>query len=220
MKPKKAKAVPQEMIEGPAKLRPGHIQDRTLSIIQGGFRRVIVEALARPEAATYVYFIRAGDSGPVKIGVAANPYVRLEELQTGNPYRLRVIAAFVGGYPDEGRLHTEFKRERLEGEWFRASKRVLAEMARHRCPTMEEVQRSGGNQWKIAALHNTTLASIVIAARSEKNNCKPSLCRKERWEMVYRQWMQGETPQSADSFDLARDAVMAVLPPCRPRCTC
>lgn len=35
MKPKKAKPLPAESIEGPAKLRPGHIQDRTLSIVAG-----------------------------------------------------------------------------------------------------------------------------------------------------------------------------------------
>lgn len=43
MKPKKAKPMPAEAIEAPAKIRPGHVQDRTLSIVAGaalGYRNL------------------------------------------------------------------------------------------------------------------------------------------------------------------------------------
>lgn len=183
-------------------------------------RFAIVRALARPETATYVYFIQAGERGPIKIGVASNPYTRLDSLQTGNPYLLRLIAAFAGGYPDEARLHREFERERLESEWFRASKRVVAMAAKYPRPTAVEVEQSGGNQWKAAALHNSALAGLVLAAQSEKNSPKPHLCRKERWELVYGPRLQSESPESEALFELARDAVTAVLPPCRPFCKC
>lgn len=185
-----------------------------------GRNQAILAALARPETATWVYFIRAGDRGPIKIGVATNPYARLEELQTGNPYRLKLIAAFSGGYAEESRLHQQFERERLESEWFKPSKRIVALAATCPAPTREEAEQTGRVQWRAMTRHNMALAEVVSAARSEKNNLKPCLCRKERWEMVYGPQLQGKANQTADSFDLARDAVMAVLPPCRPRCTC
>ena len=39
-----------------------------------------------------IYFIQAGEHGPVKIGVAQNPSARLAALQTGSPTPLRLMA--------------------------------------------------------------------------------------------------------------------------------
>lgn len=40
-----------------------------------------------------VYFIRAGDGGPVKIGLADDVPHRLRELQIGNHVELRLLRA-------------------------------------------------------------------------------------------------------------------------------
>src|SRR4051812_48602034 len=51
----------------------------------------------------FVYFIRAYDekvkklvSGPVKIGVANDPYERIAALQIGSPVRLVLVAVAIG----------------------------------------------------------------------------------------------------------------------------
>jgi len=73
-----------------------------------------------------IYFIQAGFDGPVKIGVAYSPERRLQSLQCGNAYRLRLIGTIKpksprGAYRVESMLHGAFADDRLEGEWFRPS---------------------------------------------------------------------------------------------------
>ena len=73
----------------------------------------------------YVYVIAALKRGPVKIGFSNNPYVRLKELQTGNPQKLFILGTlgFKDKYPAElveKLLHQHLTNNnvRAEGEWF------------------------------------------------------------------------------------------------------
>lgn len=84
---------------------------------------------AVPEDACIVYFI-AGDSGPVKIGVAADPAVRLKTLQTANPVRLSILATAKGGSQKEAAYHRRFAAHRLHGEWFERVPEILDEIER------------------------------------------------------------------------------------------
>lgn len=65
-----------------------------------------------------VYFIRAGEHGPVKIGVAADPARRMVNLQTSNSSPLQIIRLLDGHRADERRIHDLFADRRLAGEWF------------------------------------------------------------------------------------------------------
>ena len=77
-------------------------------------------------AKCYVYFIQSDQSKskkPVKIGMANDPQKRLEELQTGNPYELSVIATIEfktrrDASLAESHLHRRLSRMRMRGEWF------------------------------------------------------------------------------------------------------
>jgi len=68
-----------------------------------------------------IYFI-SDDRGHVKIGYTGDfdCYYRLRMLQTGNPFRLRVLATIDGDYADEKALQSRFSRylTREDGEWF------------------------------------------------------------------------------------------------------
>lgn len=71
----------------------------------------------------YIYFIQAGEKGPIKIGVANNVANRLESLQTGNHEELRVIHSFqVSGkskaFDFERQLHKYFRHKCIRREWF------------------------------------------------------------------------------------------------------
>lgn len=75
-----------------------------------------------------VYFMQAGSEvGEIKIGYSNNPEGRLQLLQTGNPYPLKILATIPGaGKAEERRLHRMFETDRLMGEWFRPSAALLA----------------------------------------------------------------------------------------------
>jgi hypothetical protein len=74
--------------------------------------------------ATYLYVIGVPDQGPVKIGISAEPGLRLRALQTGYPFGLEVLAQCHGGEEAEEMVHKLFQKEKLRGEWFKRSKRV------------------------------------------------------------------------------------------------
>lgn len=71
----------------------------------------------------YVYMIQcvtpAGDY--YKIGVAKNPSRRVDTLQIGNPFPLRMVKHvwFADSYGAEKTLHTKLHRARVNGEWFK-----------------------------------------------------------------------------------------------------
>lgn len=70
----------------------------------------------------FLYVIGASDSGPVKLGISANPDRRLRALQTGHPERLRVFHR-ESVPPDkaplfERLLHRDVGYLRTIGEWF------------------------------------------------------------------------------------------------------
>lgn len=65
-----------------------------------------------------IYFIQQGDDGPVKIGYATVIEKRLRALQSASPHQLKVIGSMQGSVIDERKLHIQFSKHRLQGEWF------------------------------------------------------------------------------------------------------
>lgn len=76
----------------------------------------------------YVYFMQGEYGGPIKIGVAANPETRRNEIQTGNPFVLVVRKKMIGSYELESKLHKQFAKDRMAGEWFQPT-RELCDLA-------------------------------------------------------------------------------------------
>lgn len=68
----------------------------------------------------FVYFIQAGDGGPVKIGIASDPEKRLAEMQVGNHVELILLAVRPGSADLERRIHARLLPGLIRGEWFRA----------------------------------------------------------------------------------------------------
>lgn len=73
----------------------------------------------------WIYFLRAGTSGPIKIGTSVNVDSRIATLQTGCPDELRLIARIRGGSGVERMLHQKFDRDRIRGEWFKPSSELV-----------------------------------------------------------------------------------------------
>ena len=76
-----------------------------------------------------VYFIRMGKKGPIKIGVAKDIQRRMSELQTANPYELKLISSIPcksenDAYRLEKKIHSIFKKQNIRGEWFQGNIRM------------------------------------------------------------------------------------------------
>ena len=65
-----------------------------------------------------IYFIQAGDDGPVKIGFATDVRARIKVIQTNSPEKLSLIRQIDGDVPVERWFHKQFNDRRLNGEWF------------------------------------------------------------------------------------------------------
>lgn len=77
----------------------------------------------------HVYFIQAGDRGPIKIGWSCEISRRLAELQTANAARLVLLGYVPGTLATERAWHLRFASDRLEAEWFRPSPALLDAIA-------------------------------------------------------------------------------------------
>jgi hypothetical protein len=79
----------------------------------------------------YVYFVQAGEDGPIKIGrTTGDPIRRLKDLQTASPYTLRLIGVKETSETLTERLvHQRFAHLSLSGEWFSPAPDLLAFIA-------------------------------------------------------------------------------------------
>jgi len=67
-----------------------------------------------------LYIIQSDKSGAIKIGRSKNPQKRLKQLQTGSPFKLRILLILEGKGSIEKQLHhrlDEYKQD-CKGEWF------------------------------------------------------------------------------------------------------
>ncbi len=90
--------------------------------------RLVFDALRRadvPHASSFVYFVRAGSSGAIKIGRASDVGARLASLQTASAEPLELLAVVVGGCEVERALHRQFSSARIRGEWFRPAAELM-----------------------------------------------------------------------------------------------
>jgi hypothetical protein len=76
---------------------------------------------------TVVYFVRAGDNGPIKIGQAANLKNRLADLQQAHWEKLVVLAS--SGSLREREVHAKFRHLRIRGEWFQPADELVSFIA-------------------------------------------------------------------------------------------
>jgi predicted GIY-YIG superfamily endonuclease len=109
-----------------------------------------------------VYFIRAGEHGAIKIGVAKNVKARLDQLQTGNHQDLQIIHVIEAkgeahAFNLEAELHNIYKHENIRGEWFKSyinfesvTKRLGYEMPRNHVSDKRNKQKKLNQERKRA----------------------------------------------------------------------
>ena len=128
-----------------------------------------------------VYFLRAGKTGPIKIGYTKGFAPALPQMQRGNHEPLVILSVIDGDMSKEKEFHRRFAAWRLRGEWFRAENPLIEminslppyqhpnhspekQRAKLRCravakPALEEAIRRAGSRYALAkAIRITTQA--------------------------------------------------------------
>lgn len=73
-----------------------------------------------------IYFIQAGNDGPIKIGYSdTTAESRLKSLQTGNHQQLKLLRQVNGSRQTEANCHIRFKEDHISGEWYKPSKELI-----------------------------------------------------------------------------------------------
>lgn len=73
----------------------------------------------------HLYIIQSSNNGCFKVGRSSNPKKRLQQLQTGNPYKLKIILVLEDMGRIEKSVHsfiTLNARKKCKGEWFEYEK--------------------------------------------------------------------------------------------------
>ena len=65
-----------------------------------------------------VYLIVCEETQTCKIGYSQDAQSRLVQLQTSNPFKLKLKAVISGDAKLEKEIHNKFKEFKLRGEWF------------------------------------------------------------------------------------------------------
>lgn len=68
----------------------------------------------------FVYAIQEESTKNIKIGISRDPAKRLQQLQTGNSSKLRLVAVAQAAsrFKDERRIHIANENYKIHGEWF------------------------------------------------------------------------------------------------------
>lgn len=85
------------------------------------FRNTKKECESTQETQGFIYVICENEkTGPIKIGISKRPNKRINDLQIGNPRKLKMHANFSCKNPHlfEKYFHKIFSKHHLVGEWF------------------------------------------------------------------------------------------------------
>ncbi len=75
-----------------------------------------------------IYFIQEQNNseGLIKIGLSGKPQRRLKSMQTNSPVLLEIFVTLPGNEQLEEKLHEMFAENRIRGEWFKPSQKLIA----------------------------------------------------------------------------------------------
>jgi hypothetical protein len=109
-----------------------------------------------------IYFIQAENGGPVKIGRTKNSVAgRLMQLQTGHPYKLKIIWVFEeNGIWNEASIHERFKHIRLEGEWFKPEEELFEFIGEELCNS-RDVRLPNGRSLEITECYGDNNGYLI-----------------------------------------------------------
>ncbi len=133
-----------------------------------------------------VYFIQAGEKGPVKIGYAKDVFARAYGLQCGHYDTLNIIRVIDLECWAELWLHDHFKLSRIRGEWFKYT------------PEMESVVPCESQRERFSPQKPTHTPCIVVVPKLQAFLDSQGLTRGEFADQIgttaeaVRLWLTGQ----------------------------
>lgn len=94
-------------------------------VIEIGQSPEVAAPVVPPGPKTRVYFIRAVESGKIKIGFTSKLPERFTSIMTSCPEPVELLGSIAGTLADEQALHVRFAHIRHVGEWFRGEHDLL-----------------------------------------------------------------------------------------------
>lgn len=113
-----------------------------------------------------VYFIQA-ETGPIKIGHSSNVRSRLSYLQCGTAERLSVIGIIDGAKNEEVAIHLLFSEDKIRGEWYAPTARLLAYIKQYAQPVGLSGDNPAENQIGTIVDPNEVLSVLRSAIQDE-----------------------------------------------------
>lgn len=119
----------------------------------------------------FVYFVRAGSDGPVKIGFTANVEKRISELQTGCPHKLVLLRSVErdDAREHESELHEKLAHLRIDNsEWFRWHPDLQATIEdtvpkqRVLIDDRPEIRTDASGYWSPTRFHSDPMVNAVL----------------------------------------------------------
>ena len=171
-----------------------------------------------------IYFMQS-DNGQIKIGYTdGTPEERLKSLQTGCPFLIRILGTIEGDLGTEKSLHDKFAEDRLAGEWFKPSlklMRFISDRIPETHPMPEVYRQLTRFEPGLVCLWDRT-----IAIHQSKD---PVYCFVETWyghEGLKKDVLQfvgwearAKYLKTRKAYDYVYDLLSDLLPPCR-ECYC
>lgn len=92
-----------------------------------------------------IYFLRAKDSGNIKIGYSTNPEQRKAGLQSAHYEELEFVGLMDGTIDDETVIKRRFAKHKIRGEWYSPHQEILDFIATNANRTDVNLVESIGN---------------------------------------------------------------------------
>ena len=126
-----------------------------------------------------IYFVRGKKTKNIKIGFTSlSVRARISSLQTGSPDILIFLGACPGDRVYETQLHKLYQDDRLFGEWFKSSEKLLHFICQN-C-----IQDIDNMEWVMSMTSNKIL-SFKEAVKLDSNELN-NLIRKYSWLLASR----------------------------------
>lgn len=99
-------------------------------IVSGNHKTVISRRGTRPDGSVYLIYFKNNNDIFLKIGVATDIGLRLNNLQTGNPFDLILLHSkyFKNAYTIERDMHSHFLEYNFKNEWFCVTELIMQEI--------------------------------------------------------------------------------------------
>jgi len=85
----------------------------------------------RPGSVYFIKMVLPHEDCAIKVGWSSFPEQRLEDLQTGSPFPLCLLASYPALFTEEAVVLKRLADAKMRGEWHRPTPTVLAEIAKH-----------------------------------------------------------------------------------------